>query len=221
MKKFLKLCLAVAALATMFGFASCSNGSSDDSTAAATANTSVSDGSTAATLTAADYKGKTFASSDGKSVFSFLSETEIFYGAQAEESSKNKFKFLTYSVTDGKATVGEQTASLSETTLTVRSGAKSDTYTQISGSNGFGGKAFISTDKKDFSAFISDSKVFIGHDKGDSSSVRYAVESVDYTVSNSTSSWTTFGQAFTGTISDNVLTEAAGTKGKFTLNLVK
>ena len=31
MKKFLKLCLAVAALATMFGFASCSNGSSDDS----------------------------------------------------------------------------------------------------------------------------------------------------------------------------------------------
>ena len=32
MKKFLKLCLAVAALATMFGFASCSNGSSDDPT---------------------------------------------------------------------------------------------------------------------------------------------------------------------------------------------
>lgn len=32
MKKFLKLALAVAALATMFGFASCSNGSSDDST---------------------------------------------------------------------------------------------------------------------------------------------------------------------------------------------
>ena len=32
MKKFLRLCLAVAALATMFGFASCSNGSSDDST---------------------------------------------------------------------------------------------------------------------------------------------------------------------------------------------
>ena len=37
MKKFLKLCLAVAALATMFGFASCSNGSSDDSTANAAA----------------------------------------------------------------------------------------------------------------------------------------------------------------------------------------
>lgn len=30
MKKFLKLCLAVAALAAMFGFASCSNGSSED-----------------------------------------------------------------------------------------------------------------------------------------------------------------------------------------------
>lgn len=37
MKKFFKLCLAVAALATMFGFASCSNGSSDDSTANAAA----------------------------------------------------------------------------------------------------------------------------------------------------------------------------------------
>lgn len=32
MKKFFKLCLAVAALATMFGFASCSNDSSNDST---------------------------------------------------------------------------------------------------------------------------------------------------------------------------------------------
>ena len=32
MKKFLKLCLAVVALATMFGFASCSNDSSNDST---------------------------------------------------------------------------------------------------------------------------------------------------------------------------------------------
>ena len=39
MKKFLKLCLAVAALATMFGFASCSNGSSDDSTATTPAAT--------------------------------------------------------------------------------------------------------------------------------------------------------------------------------------
>lgn len=42
MKKFFKLCLAVAALATMFGFASCSNDSSNDATApAATKEVSV------------------------------------------------------------------------------------------------------------------------------------------------------------------------------------
>lgn len=42
MKKFFKLCLVVAALATMFGFASCSNDSSNDSTApAATKEVSV------------------------------------------------------------------------------------------------------------------------------------------------------------------------------------
>lgn len=49
MKKFLKLCMAVAALATMFGFASCSNGS-DDTTAAAAATTTAT---TSAATTAA------------------------------------------------------------------------------------------------------------------------------------------------------------------------
>ena len=73
MKKFFKLCLAVAALATMFGFASCSNDSSNDSTApAATAGTTAS--VTELKYTDAELAGKIFTSKGGN-----LSKYYLFY----------------------------------------------------------------------------------------------------------------------------------------------
>ncbi|EID85959.1 hypothetical protein MSI_03880 [Treponema sp. JC4] len=210
MKKFLKLALAVAALATMFGFASCSNDSSNDSTATTPAAT------TTTTLTAADYKGKTFASEDGTAVFSFISESQLFYGKFVEgNSSDYKYKIINYSVSDGKVTAdGNKTASLSGTTLTVDDA----TLKLISGSNNsFAGKAFISENKKIFIAFISDSKVFAGLDNGDGT---YANALEDYAVSGSTASWNV-GINITATISGDVLTEVAEGYGTYTLNLVK
>ena len=289
MKKFLKLCLAVAALATMFGFASCSNDSSNDSTATTTktvkTNTvkigdteyvykttdgtpeksdtvtvaddgsitvKASDGSKvtiskdgktitytdkngtsytgetggetitlkssdgkeisatsktetktetvaapAATPAAANaFAGKTFISEERKVIFVFGSNGKVIFA-----QNKEKIFTETYTVTgnDFTFTVAGQnkiSGSLSGTTLTAGDATHGNgTFAQAAGTNGFAGKSFMTSDGSKILAFVSDTKVVLGANKGN-------FHSINYTVSGSKAT----GDGFEATLSDKTLT---------------
>lgn len=290
MKKFLKLCLAVAALATMFGFASCSNGSSNDSTTTPATKTvktttvkigdteyaytetdgkvdtsdkvtvaddgsitvTVADGSKvkfskdgktitytdkdgkaytgqtggesitlksedgkevsatsktetktetvatpAATPAATNaFAGKTFVSDEGKVIFVFASNGKVIFA-----QNKEKIFTETYTVTgnDFTFTVAGQnkiSGSLSGTTLTAGDAAHGNgTFAQTSGTNGFAGKSFMTSDGSKIIVFVSDTKVVLGGDKGN-------FHSIDYTVSGGKAT----AEGFEATISGKTLT---------------
>ena len=107
MKKFLKLCLAVAALATMFGFASCSNDSSNDSTAPAATKTvkttTVKIGDTEYAYTETDGKVDT---SDKVTVADDGSITVTVADGSKVTISKDG-KTITYTDKEGKAYTGQ------------------------------------------------------------------------------------------------------------------
>lgn len=291
MKKFLKLCLAVAALATMFGFASCSNDSSNDSTTTPATKTvktttvkigdteysytetdgkvdtsdkikvaddgsitvTVADGSkvtiskdgktitytdkngkvytgqlggesitlkssdgTEVTASAAEktekktvpttpaatpaaanaFAGKTFVSDEGKVIFVFASNGKVIFA-----QNKEKIFTETYTVTgnDFTFTVAGQnkiSGSLSGTTLTAGDAAHGNgTFAQTSGTNGFAGKSFMTSDGSKIIVFVSDTKVVLGGDKGN-------FHSIDYTVSGGKAT----AEGFEATLSDKTLT---------------
>lgn len=108
MKKFFKLCLAVAALATMFGFASCSNDSSNDSTTTPAATktvktTTVKIGDTEYSYTETDGKVDT---SDKIKVADDGSITVTVADGSKVTISKDG-KTITYTDKDGKAYTGQ------------------------------------------------------------------------------------------------------------------
>ena len=288
MKKFLKLCLAVAALTTMFGFASCSNDSSNDSTTTPATKTvktttvkigdteysytetdgkvdtsdkvtvaddgsitvTVADGSKVtiskdgktitytdkngkvytgqlggesitlksedgkeitatsktetksapvtptATVSANVFAGKTFVSDEGKVIFVFASNGKVIFA-----QNKEKIFTETYTVTgnDFTFTVAGQnkiSGSLSGTTLTAGDAAHGNgTFAQTSGTNGFAGKSFMTSDGSKIIVFVSDTKVVLGGDKGN-------FHSIDYTVSGGKAT----AEGFEASISGKTLT---------------
>ena len=299
MKKFLKLCLAVAALATMFGFASCSNDSSNDSTAPAATKTvktttvkigdteyaytetdgkvdtsdkvtvaddgsitvTVADGSKVTiskdgkTITYTDKEGKvytgqtggesiTLKSEDGKEVAATVnSKTEPSANA-APAATENVFKGKTFTSpenkiffifgSDGKVIFAQEkekifteaytvtgndftftvagknkiSGSLSGTTLTAGDATHSSgTFTQIAGTNGFGGKSFVSSDKTQVIVFVSDSKVVNLRAEKDKLEETYSVdngkakgEHFEATISEKTLSFKTEGENLSFTL---------------------
>ena len=158
----------------------------------------------AATPAAANaFAGKTFVSEDGM-CFVFGSDGNLISAVKMNKNDSWIFSISkqAYSVTDNKfsATIGKMNCSgtLSGTTLTAGDGTEGHTATcaQISGTNGFGGKSFISSDGTKLVVFKSDSKVLML----DSGSKKAHGQS--YTVSGTKAT----GDGFEATLSGKSLT---------------
>ena len=157
MKKFFKLCLAVAALATMFGFASCSNDSSNDSTTTPATKTvkttTVKIGDTEYAYTETDGKVDT---SDKVTVADDGSITVTVADGSKVKFSKDG-KTITYTDKDGKVYTGQtggesitlKSEDGKEITATSKTESKSVPVTPVvtpAADNAFKGKTFVSPD---------------------------------------------------------------------------
>ena len=192
-----------------FGAESITLKSSDGSEITATSKTETKTTTPAVTtpaVTAAAanaFAGKTFVSEDGM-CFVFGSDGNLISAVKMNKNDSWIFSISkqAYSVTDNKfsATIGKMNCSgtLSGTTLTAGDGTEGHTATcaQISGTNGFGGKSFISSDGTKLVVFKSDSKVLML----DSGSKKAHEQS--YTVSGSKAT----GDGFEATLSGKSLT---------------
>lgn len=228
MKKFLKLCLAVAALATMFGFASCSNDSSNDSTAVTTATTktvkttTVKIGDTEYSYTETNGKVDT---SDKVKVADDGSITVTNADGSKVTISKDG-KTITYTDKDGKAytgqTGGESITLKSEDGKEITATSKTETSANAAPAateNVFKGKTFTSPENKIFFIFGSDGKVIFAQEKEKIFTEAYTVTGNDFTftvaginkISGSLSGTTlTAGDAEHG---NSTFAQAAGTNG--------
>ena len=155
MKKFFKLCLAVAALATMFGFASCSNDSSNDSTTTPAATktvktTTVKIGDTEYSYTETDGKVDT---SDKIKVADDGSITVTVADGSKVTISKDG-KTITYTDKNGKVYTGQtggesitlKSEDGKEITATVSSKTEPSANAAPAAGNVFKGKTFVSPD---------------------------------------------------------------------------
>lgn len=229
MKKFFKLCLAVAALATMFGFASCSNDSSNDSTTTPAATktvktTTVKIGDTEYSYTETDGKVDT---SDKVTVADDGSITVTVADGSKVTISKDG-KTITYTDKDGKVytgqTGGESITLKSEDGKEITATVSSKTETSANAApaateNVFKGKTFASPENKIFFIFGSDGKVIFAQNKEKIFTETYTVTGNDFTftvagqnkISGSLSGTTlTAGDAEHG---NGTFAQAAGTNG--------
>lgn len=240
MKKFLKLCLAVAALATMFGFASCSNDSSNDSTApAATTATKKTVETKSITINGVTF---TYTTTDGKvdtsSTVAVADDGTVTItgsdGTSKVTVSKDG-KSLTYvsggtTYTGDMTTVDKTTGGVtlkSEDGKTIEAKATSETKTvdttpattPAATANVFKGKTFASPENKIFFIFGSDGKVIFAQNKEKIFTETYTVTGNDFTftvagqnkISGSLSGTTlTAGDAEHG---NGTFAQAAGTNG--------
>ena len=143
----------------------------------------------------ASLAGKVFVGSDaadGKGVIAaFKSDGKVIFTME-----NKKFNEVAYTVSGNKVTFGENSATLSGTTLS----GGGITATQISGSNGFGGKGFYSASPaKAFIVFETDSQVIVFWE-GDSKFKRFP-----YTVSDGIATATQDGNTATFTVSGTTL----------------
>lgn len=220
MKKFLKLCLAVAALATMFGFASCSNGSSNDSTTTPATKTvkttTVKIGDTEYAYTETDGKVDT---SDKVTVADDGSITVTVADGSKVTISKDG-KTITYTDKDGKAYTGQtggesitlKSEDGKEITATVSSKTEPSANAAPAATNNvFKGKTFASSESKIFFIFGSDGKVIFAQNKEKIFTETYTVTGNDFT-------FTVAGQnKISGSLSGTTLTagDAAHGNGTF------
>lgn len=191
MKKFFKLCLAVAALATMFGFASCSNDSSNDSTTTPATKTvkttTVKIGDTEYSYTETDGKVDT---SDKIKVADDGSITVTVADGSKVKFSKDG-KTITYTDKDGKVYTGQlggesitlKSEDGKEITATSKTETKSApvTPTATVSANVFAGKTFASPEGKVFFIFGSDGKVIFAQEKEKIFTEAYTVTGNDFT----------------------------------------
>ena len=183
MKKFLKLCLAVAALATMFGFASCSNGSSDDS-----GTTPASSSST--TKTTVTIGGVEYSTTDG------TTNEDGSITITKEDGSSVTIKAdgtIVYIDDEGNEYTGE----VGGDTLTDESGNTVAVTSGTVDTNVFKGKVFV--DEAQIFAFKSDGKVLWAQKNA-------TFKELTYTVSSDTCTT----DKFTGSINGTTFTAGDG-----------
>ena len=215
MKKFFKLCLAVAALATMFGFASCSNDSSNDSTTTPAATktvktTTVKIGDTEYSYTETDGKVDT---SDKVTVADDGSITVTVADGSKVKFSKDG-KTITYTDKEGKAYTGQtggESVTLKsedgkEITATSKTESKSVpvTPTATVSANVFAGKTFASPEGQVFFIFGSNGKVIFAQGN------KTPIYKVVYAATENNFSFTAGSQNVTGSLSGSKLSAGDG-----------
>ena len=160
------------------------------------------------------FKEKTFVSDEGMS-FVFGSDGNLTAAVKVDEKLNITKQAYTVNGNAFSATIGKMNASgtLSGTTLTAGDGDPKHvgTFAQTSGSNGFGGKSFISSDGTKLVVFANDSKIFYLRNN------EKKILNDTYSVNNGTAT----GAHFKATISEKTLSFTPEGEAALSLTLIE
>lgn len=123
------------------------------------------------------FKGKTFASPESKIFFIFGADGKVIFAQEKEKIFTEAYTVTGNDFTFTVAGINKISGSLSGTTLTAGDATHSSgTFTQIVGTNGFGGKSFITADGTKLVVVVSDSLLVMLEQNSDVKKKNYTVQ---------------------------------------------